>query len=318
MDEIACPRCKTTKFRNPALKLMVNQCGHPLCEKCVEIVFIKGSGNCTTCNVLLRRNGFRFQVFDDPLVEKELDIRKKVLKDFNAREEDFPSPREYNDYLEMVEDIIFKLTNNVDVDATRRKIDQYKKDNKTMINKNRGRQTKDELLIERLLEEEQVVSEFRVDQLKKEDLDRKKAQLKEKEDLIDDLMFSDLSAAQIVAMHDKQKQQQLEREQQELKEKEKVRPATSFSTGIKLGSKGSEFLPVTKSVEPPPFVYKPLIIDFMGPMTPSGEELDDCGYLNHIREVDESEKAAGFESRIACERALQNAMCGLYFEIDGN
>lgn len=243
-----------------------------------------------------------------------MDIRKKVLKDFNAREEDFPTLREYNDYLEMVEDIIFKLTNNIEPEATRRKIDQYKKDNKAMINKNRGRQTKDELLVERLLEEEKMVSEFRVDQQKKEDIERKKAQLREKEDLIDELMFSDMSAAQIVKLHDKQKQQLLEKEQQEAKEK--PRPATSFSTGIKLGSKGAEFLPVKKSAEPPPYEYKPLVIDIMGPPVPTSEELDDFGYLNHIREADESEKAGGFDSRLACERAIQSALCGLYFGID--
>lgn len=249
-------------------------------------------------------------------MEKELDIRKKVLKDFNAREEDFVTLQEYNDYLEMVEDIIFKLTNNIDVDATRRKIEQYKKENKIMINKNRGRQTKDELLIERLLEEEKMVFDFRVDQQKKEDLERKKAQLKEKEDLIDELMFSDLSAAQIVALHNRHKQEALEKEQQEAREK--PRAATSFSTGIKLGSKSAEFLPVKKSAEPPPYEYKPLIIDILGPPAPTSEELDDYGYLNHIREVEDQEKAGGFESKLACERAIQSALCGLYFGFDGN
>ena len=39
-----CPRCKTTKYRNPSLKLMVNVCGHNLCENCVELLFVRGSG----------------------------------------------------------------------------------------------------------------------------------------------------------------------------------------------------------------------------------------------------------------------------------
>lgn len=30
MDDLGCPRCKTTKYRNPSLKLMVNVCGHTL------------------------------------------------------------------------------------------------------------------------------------------------------------------------------------------------------------------------------------------------------------------------------------------------
>lgn len=42
MDDQACPRCKTTKYRNPSLKLMVNVCGHALCESCVDLLFLKG------------------------------------------------------------------------------------------------------------------------------------------------------------------------------------------------------------------------------------------------------------------------------------
>lgn len=42
MEDIACPRCKTTKYRNPSLKLMVNVCGHALCESCVDLLFLKG------------------------------------------------------------------------------------------------------------------------------------------------------------------------------------------------------------------------------------------------------------------------------------
>ena len=40
MDQV-CPRCKTTKYRNPNTKLMVNVCGHNICETCVELLFAK-------------------------------------------------------------------------------------------------------------------------------------------------------------------------------------------------------------------------------------------------------------------------------------
>ena len=59
MDQV-CPRCKTTKYRNPNMKMMVNVCGHNLCESCVELLFVKGSGSCPECNIPLRRGNFRY------------------------------------------------------------------------------------------------------------------------------------------------------------------------------------------------------------------------------------------------------------------
>ncbi|KAH0517128.1 CDK-activating kinase assembly factor MAT1 [Microtus ochrogaster] len=110
MDDQGCPRCKTTKYRNPSLKLMVNVCGHTLCESCVDLLFVRGAGNCPECGTPLRKSNFRVQLFEDPTVDKEVEIRKKVLKIYNKREEDFPSLREYNDFLEEVEEIgMFKF-----------------------------------------------------------------------------------------------------------------------------------------------------------------------------------------------------------------
>jgi len=51
------------------------------CENCVEVLFIRGSANCPECGVILRRNNFRLQLFEDASVEKEVDIRRKVLKE---------------------------------------------------------------------------------------------------------------------------------------------------------------------------------------------------------------------------------------------
>lgn len=48
MEDFGCPRCKTTKYRVPSLKLMVNVCGHALCDSCIEILFVKGKSNFKT------------------------------------------------------------------------------------------------------------------------------------------------------------------------------------------------------------------------------------------------------------------------------
>nr|XP_019824575.1 PREDICTED: CDK-activating kinase assembly factor MAT1-like [Bos indicus] len=75
------------------------------CESCVDLLFVRGAGNCPECGTPLRKSNFRVQLFEDPTVDKEVEIRKKVLKIYNKREEDFPSLREYNDFLEEVEEI---------------------------------------------------------------------------------------------------------------------------------------------------------------------------------------------------------------------
>ena len=45
---------------------------------------MKGSNSCPECGVPLRRNNFRVQLFD-AMVEKELDIRKRILRDYNKK-----------------------------------------------------------------------------------------------------------------------------------------------------------------------------------------------------------------------------------------
>uniref|UniRef100_A0A3Q0KFB3 CDK-activating kinase assembly factor MAT1 n=1 Tax=Schistosoma mansoni TaxID=6183 RepID=A0A3Q0KFB3_SCHMA len=133
----SCPSCRSSKYSNPQLKLMVNVCGHSLCENCVEVLFVRGSGLCAQCKTPIRKNNFRYQLFEDPLVQKEIDIRKKLLSDFNKREDDFDCLEEYNLYLEKIEDLIYNLTNDISVEETKRYIENYKKENKEIIKKNR-------------------------------------------------------------------------------------------------------------------------------------------------------------------------------------
>jgi CDK-activating kinase assembly factor MAT1 len=54
---------------------------------------------------MLRKAKFRKQTFEDTLVEREVDVRRRITKLFNKRREDFKTLRAYNDYLEEVEDI---------------------------------------------------------------------------------------------------------------------------------------------------------------------------------------------------------------------
>ncbi|XP_022380708.1 CDK-activating kinase assembly factor MAT1 isoform X2 [Enhydra lutris kenyoni] len=187
MDDQGCPRCKTTKYRNPSLKLMVNVCGHTLCESCVDLLFMRGAGNCPECGTPLRKSNFRVQLFEDPTVDKEVEIRKKVLKIYNKREEDFPSLREYNDFLEEVEEIVFNLTNNVDLDNTKKKMEMYQKENKDVIQKNKLKLTREQEELEEALEVERQENEQRRLFIQKEEQRQQILKRKNKQAFLDEL-----------------------------------------------------------------------------------------------------------------------------------
>lgn len=206
-DELFCPHCKTTKYRKPLLKFKVNVCGHTLCENCVELLFIKGSAPCTTCGLPLRKNNFRLRLFEDDIVEKELEVRRRVLKDFNKKEDDFASLREYDDYLEQVETIIYNLTYEVDVEQTKQMIEQYRRDNAELISKNRGKLDPDEAILDELIEKEREDERFRIQMHAQDEAAQlNKMRKLQKEQLVDELMQSDLPASQIIQSHQIEKQ----------------------------------------------------------------------------------------------------------------
>ncbi|KAL5009048.1 hypothetical protein ScPMuIL_014629 [Solemya velum] len=303
MEEQGCPRCKTTKYRNPSMKLLVNVCGHSLCESCVDLLFIKGSGGCPECGTALRRNNFRLQLFEDANVEKEVDIRKRVLRDFNKKEEDFQSLNEYNDYLEMIETVVFNLTNGVEEEQTKKMIDQYKKENREIIQKNKSKMSKDEAYLDSLIEQEKHDAEFRKKILLEKELEEKNKKKLNKEALIDELMFSDMPASMIMATH--------KAATTETKENEPVqKSATHFSQGMKVGFQNMMPVPLEEGEA---YQHVSITIEMCGPSLPLEDTLQSAGYLKNVRSTSDSERGGGFESRMACHRALQDALSGLFY-----
>ncbi|KAL0013476.1 hypothetical protein SO802_000545 [Lithocarpus litseifolius] len=74
---------------------------------------------------------------------KEISIRRRIASIFNKREEDFSSLKEYNDYLEEVEDMTFNLIEGIDVPAIEAKIAEYEKENHDQIMINRARKAEE-------------------------------------------------------------------------------------------------------------------------------------------------------------------------------
>lgn len=63
---------------------------------------------------------------------------------FYKRQEDFDTIKEYNDYLEEVEDIVFNLVNDVDVQSTYARLESFKTDNRQTLEKNLARLANEE------------------------------------------------------------------------------------------------------------------------------------------------------------------------------
>ncbi|XP_042504033.1 uncharacterized protein LOC122081121 isoform X2 [Macadamia integrifolia] len=74
---------------------------------------------------------------------KEMAIRKRIANIFNKREDDFPSLREYNDYLEEVEDMTFNLIEGIDVPVIEVKIAKYQEENAEQIINARARKAEE-------------------------------------------------------------------------------------------------------------------------------------------------------------------------------
>ncbi|CAI9114830.1 OLC1v1015639C1 [Oldenlandia corymbosa var. corymbosa] len=64
---------------------------------------------------------------------KEMAVRRRIGNIFNKREEDFPSLKDYNDYLEEVEDMIENILEGNDLPAIEAKIAEYQRENAEQI-----------------------------------------------------------------------------------------------------------------------------------------------------------------------------------------
>jgi len=297
--DFECPVCKTTKYRNPAMQMLVNVCGHGLCSSCVETLFARGSGSCPECEVPLRRANFKLQLFEDASIDKEVDVRRRVLRDFCKTQEDFSSLREFNDYLEDVEDIIYNLVNNIEVEQTKRKIQAYKDANKDYISQNKHKASTEILELENILMEEKRKEAKRKQEDALIEAETKSAKVRDKEKLIDDLMFSDKDSKDIIEEHTKN--------------------TSTHATSVAefMANKYDDYnakrnLP---QIEAKPFVYQEIVLSFEGPDPPANEdEVRNHNFNAHIRPAEDCEKAAGYQESIGALRALQEAMSGLYFD----
>ncbi|OMH78859.1 RNA polymerase II transcription factor B subunit 3 [Zancudomyces culisetae] len=109
-----------------------------MCSACIDRLYSMGPAPCPIpgCNQILRRANFYQQIFEDLTVEREIRVRQRLSRIFNKQQREFASLLDYNNYLEFVEDITFKLVNNIDSQETELMLAKYMNENKTSIQHN--------------------------------------------------------------------------------------------------------------------------------------------------------------------------------------
>ncbi|CAJ0564160.1 unnamed protein product, partial [Mesorhabditis spiculigera] len=170
-----CRKCKSNEYTNKSLVMLVNECGHPLCRTCVDNLFARNAAPCEICGKMLKRNNFWEQVFEDPMVEKENFIRRRFKKVFNMKEEDFPTLRDFNDYLEHVEVLVMNLLYEENIEETEREVREYQKDQNEKLN------VKDTKEIMKELRESNVAAEMILDRERKRQIEQDLEQKEEME-----------------------------------------------------------------------------------------------------------------------------------------
>lgn len=144
--------------------------------------------------------------------------------------------------------------------------------------KNKARVGREEQELMLVLEQEKVENEQRRIERETIERDAMKKKVKEKEALIDELMFSYEDASKIVDGYAKQ----AEKTREEANTLPVVKSQVEFSTGVKFGQQ-AQFLPVPKLEEGPLYTYEAPVMVTNGPTPPELAEIETNGYTQHIR-----------------------------------
>ncbi|QRV74789.1 RNA polymerase II transcription factor B subunit 3 [Ceratobasidium sp. AG-Ba] len=208
-DDDVCPLCRSDRFLNPKLRLLVSTCYHRMCESCIDRLFTLGPAPCPMCKTVIRKMGFMAQTFEDLGVEKEVAIRRRIAKHFNKRLEDFEDLRAYNDYLEEVESIAFNLINGIDVAATEAKIAEHRAANAALIELNEQREAKEAAALRDIEERERLDRQQRAEEARRAEEEEERERERSRLELINQLQSSNAPAERVLA---KAKAQQRHRE----------------------------------------------------------------------------------------------------------
>ncbi|SAM59777.1 related to TFB3-TFIIH subunit (transcription/repair factor) [Ustilago bromivora] len=269
--EDKCPQCKTDRYLNPRLRLLVSPCYHKMCESCIDRIFSLGPAPCPECGKKVSKNQFTAQTFQDLGVEREVAVRRQVAKLFNRREDDFVDLKAYNDYLEEVEEITFNLIHEIDLPRTNAKLEQYQAAHRSAIASSANISQQESDRQARVDEEEKAAKKARAERLRKEEEQEREEREKERLEMMREL---EKGADPDEVLEKQRKRRQEREERQRLQDLEARRREKEAAQAQSSGSAGGD------STDRRPWSLD-MLLDFEGPLA----YLDDASALFDVRKA---------------------------------
>lgn len=119
---------------------------------------------------------------DRAYLNKEAQTRRRYMRLFNKRRDDFTSDGEYDDYLEMVEGTIFNLVNDIDVEETKQNVERYRRENQELISQNHAKNDEEDRMEAARVATAERARIARLQELRKIDEDREREVAKKRID----------------------------------------------------------------------------------------------------------------------------------------
>ncbi|EJT80965.1 CDK-activating kinase assembly factor MAT1 [Gaeumannomyces tritici R3-111a-1] len=187
-----CPSCNALRYLNPDMVLKTNEkCYHQICDTCVRHNYENGQARCLIkgCEKILRMADWRTAFFADLDVEREVDVRRRVARIFNQTGDDFESLQAYNDYLDMVETLVFDLvgTDRARATVADENLKRYEAEHKAQIERSRRKGAAAEERARQLRAAEQEAAAARRREARDIDRDEQRRKLLAHEDALDTL-----------------------------------------------------------------------------------------------------------------------------------
>jgi len=132
-----CSACHVDYYYNPDVRVFFSAvCDHRVCESCITRLFQPGPYKCPACERQLVAEDFSQEPREARQVESEVKVRRQISEIYCKTKADFASEDEYNDYLTLREDMVYRLVNPAsqdEVQETWREIDKYREQNAAQI-----------------------------------------------------------------------------------------------------------------------------------------------------------------------------------------